>query len=217
MPTITPKTTRAPAAAPSTASDSAKQFASFAKRTGRPSSADRSWSRGWPMSQVEFAFLTRPVAGESAPGMPTPTVPRRPVSASRSRDEAGDRLERRRRSRGGASRTRRRASARAVVVEGDAFDLRAAEVDADAHARGFSSFPEAGFKALAPGKAAGLESRREQAMKRFWILAGALVVTLGSLALAMLLGSASFDFRRYTRAPAPDAEGAARGSRPPTA
>jgi hypothetical protein len=35
-------------------------------------------------------------------------------------------------------------------------------------------------------------------MKRFWILAGALAVTLGALTLAMLLGSASFDFRRYT-------------------
>jgi len=36
-------------------------------------------------------------------------------------------------------------------------------------------------------------------MKRFWILAGAVVITLGALALAMLLGSASFDFRRYTQ------------------
>jgi hypothetical protein len=36
-------------------------------------------------------------------------------------------------------------------------------------------------------------------MKRFWILAGAVAVTLGSLALAMLLGSASFDFRRYAQ------------------
>ena len=35
-------------------------------------------------------------------------------------------------------------------------------------------------------------------MKRFWIAALALLVTLGALALAMLLGSASFDFRRYT-------------------
>ena len=35
-------------------------------------------------------------------------------------------------------------------------------------------------------------------MKRFWIAALALVATLGALALAMLLGSASFDFRRYT-------------------
>jgi hypothetical protein len=35
-------------------------------------------------------------------------------------------------------------------------------------------------------------------MKRLWIFAGALVVTLGALTLAMLLGSASFDFRRYS-------------------
>ncbi len=35
-------------------------------------------------------------------------------------------------------------------------------------------------------------------MKRFWIFAGALVVTLSALTLAMVLGSASFDFRRYT-------------------
>jgi len=35
-------------------------------------------------------------------------------------------------------------------------------------------------------------------MKRFWILGGALVVTLGALTLALMLGSASFDFRRYT-------------------
>jgi len=35
-------------------------------------------------------------------------------------------------------------------------------------------------------------------MKRIWIVACALVVTLGSLTLAMLLGSASFDFRRFT-------------------
>ena len=56
-------------------------------------------------------------------------------------------------------------------------------------------------------------------MKRFWILAGALAVTLGALTLAMLLGSASFDFRRYTRAPAPHAEGPARAAdgRPPDA
>jgi hypothetical protein len=35
-------------------------------------------------------------------------------------------------------------------------------------------------------------------MKRFWIMAGALVVTVAALTLAMMLGSASFDFRRYT-------------------
>ena len=37
---------------------------------------------GRPFSQVEFAFLTRPVAGDSVPGMPTPTDPRTPVSSS---------------------------------------------------------------------------------------------------------------------------------------
>lgn len=36
-------------------------------------------------------------------------------------------------------------------------------------------------------------------MKRLWMFAGALVVTLGALALAMLLGSASFDFRRFSQ------------------
>jgi hypothetical protein len=35
------------------------------------------------MSHVEFAFFTRPVAGEMAPGMPTPTVARAPSSRSR--------------------------------------------------------------------------------------------------------------------------------------
>jgi hypothetical protein len=36
-------------------------------------------------------------------------------------------------------------------------------------------------------------------MKRLWIVAGAVVITLGALAIAMLLGSASFDFRRYAQ------------------
>ncbi len=34
-------------------------------------------------------------------------------------------------------------------------------------------------------------------MKRFWIMAGALAVTIGSLMLALLLGSTGFDVRRY--------------------
>jgi len=34
------------------------------------------------MSQVELAFLIRPVAGEMAPGMPTPTVPESLTEAS---------------------------------------------------------------------------------------------------------------------------------------
>jgi hypothetical protein len=36
-------------------------------------------------------------------------------------------------------------------------------------------------------------------MKRFWILAGAAVVTLGALAVALLLGAAGFDFRRFSQ------------------
>ncbi len=36
-------------------------------------------------------------------------------------------------------------------------------------------------------------------MKRFWILAGALAVTIGALALAFWLGTASFDVRRYSQ------------------
>lgn len=36
-------------------------------------------------------------------------------------------------------------------------------------------------------------------MKRFWMLAGAFVLTVAALTLAMLLGSASFDFRRYSQ------------------
>jgi hypothetical protein len=36
------------------------------------------------MSQVELAFLTRPVVRETTPGMPMPTVPVVPVSDSRS-------------------------------------------------------------------------------------------------------------------------------------
>ena len=35
-------------------------------------------------------------------------------------------------------------------------------------------------------------------MKRFWILAGALAVTLGALILPMMLGSAVFNFSRFS-------------------
>jgi hypothetical protein len=36
-------------------------------------------------------------------------------------------------------------------------------------------------------------------LNRFWILAGAVAVSLAALALAFVLGSASFDFRRYAQ------------------
>ena len=146
VPTITPKTTRAPAAAPSTASERAKQFASFAKRTGRPRSPERSRSRGCPISQVEFAFLTRPLAGERAPGIPTPTVAAASGVRLEVAHETGHRLERR-----PVVVPGRRHPApgelRPVVRERHALDLRAPEVEPDAHARGFSSFREVGFKA----------------------------------------------------------------------
>ena len=60
---------RRPRAAPSTASDSAKQFASFASAPVAPSARREVAGRAArPLSQVELAFLTRPVAGEIAPG-----------------------------------------------------------------------------------------------------------------------------------------------------
>lgn len=36
-------------------------------------------------------------------------------------------------------------------------------------------------------------------MKRVWIFAGALVATLAALGLALLLGSATFDYRRFSQ------------------
>ena len=71
---MTPKTMWAPAAAPSVASDSAKQFASLANRIGRSSSRDRSSASARPFSHVEFEFLISPVAGETVPGIPIPTL-----------------------------------------------------------------------------------------------------------------------------------------------
>ncbi len=83
VPRMTPNTTRDPDAAPSTASESAKQLASFSTRTGRASTAFRSSKNGLPLSQTEFAFRTNPVSGDSEPGIATPTVAARaPVCCS---------------------------------------------------------------------------------------------------------------------------------------
>ena len=82
---MTPNTTWAPAAAPSVASESAKQFASFMSRTGRSSRCSRSRPSGRPLSQTELAFFTSPVWGTTVPGMPTPTVPTSPAARSSSR------------------------------------------------------------------------------------------------------------------------------------
>ena len=139
---ITPKTTCAPAPAPSLASDSAKQFASLASRTGRPSARSRSCCSGWPMSQVELAFLTSPVAGDTAPGIPTPTVPRSPVALSAARTRSGDRLQR-----AVVAAARRLDAAaealRAVRAEPDRLDLGSAEIDADAEAHDARPEPRA--------------------------------------------------------------------------
>ena len=68
-------TTLAPAPAPSTDSDTARQFASFASLTSLPSAVAMSCSKSLPVIQVEFAFFTSPVLGEIVPGIPIPTVP----------------------------------------------------------------------------------------------------------------------------------------------
>jgi hypothetical protein len=73
---ITPNTTGAPAAAPSLASDSAKQLASLASRTGPPRAWARSRSSGWPFSTTVFGPLDQARRRREAPGHPTPTLPR---------------------------------------------------------------------------------------------------------------------------------------------
>jgi hypothetical protein len=79
---ITAKTTARPAAAPSTASDRARQLASLASRTGRPRPASRSSRNRRPFSQVELALRITPVRGDTEPGAPTPIEPRAPACCS---------------------------------------------------------------------------------------------------------------------------------------
>ena len=93
---------------------------------------ERSTPNGRPMSHVEFAFLTRPVAGEIAPGIPMPTVDR-PDLCFRIGDERPDRLQ----SPFVASPRRRHATTqdlRTAAIDGDDFELRAADVDSYPHA-----------------------------------------------------------------------------------
>ena len=125
------------APAPSTASDRAKQLASLATRTGRPSRCARSRSSGCPISQVLLAFFTRPVAGDSVPGMPMPTVPVRPEACS-SRAPVRRWRPTWRGSRAGSRRGNGparglRSAFTVAFVESNALDLGAAQVDADAH------------------------------------------------------------------------------------
>ena len=62
--------------------ETAKQSASLATRTSRPSVRRRSASTGFPLSQVELAPLAIPVSGSSDPGIPMPTLPVAPAFAS---------------------------------------------------------------------------------------------------------------------------------------
>src|SRR3989454_9044692 len=78
VPKITAKTMCLPAPAPSVASETARQLASLAQRTSRPSARPKSLSKGFPFSHVELAFFTKPVLVEIVPGMPQPTVALRP-------------------------------------------------------------------------------------------------------------------------------------------
>ena len=82
VPRIAPNTTLASLAAPSTASESAKQFASFSIRTSLLSRCAISRFRGIPLSAPLFEFLISPVLFDSAPGDAMPTVPDFPVSFS---------------------------------------------------------------------------------------------------------------------------------------
>ncbi len=84
-PRITPNTTGAPSPPPSTASESAKQLASLAIFTGRPSAAVRSPRRSRPCSQVELPIEIRPLARSTEPGTPIPTVSIRPPASASSR------------------------------------------------------------------------------------------------------------------------------------
>ena len=69
-----PKTIAAPRPAPSVASDSAKQLASLASAIVRPSRVSRSRFNGIPFRHTELDPRSRPVARESDPGVPIPTL-----------------------------------------------------------------------------------------------------------------------------------------------
>ena len=120
------------------ASDSAKQLASLAQRTGRPSAALKSRSNGRPLSQVEFAFLTRPLAGEIEPGMPTPSEARLSGIALDFADQPDDLRDRGVVVVAGRGDAPPRELAAVVAGERDRLDLGAAQVHPDPHRSGFS-------------------------------------------------------------------------------
>ena len=83
VPIITPKTTGWPFPAPSTASDKAKQFASFSKLTCLLSSFSRSFLKGLPFNHIELAFFTKAESVDTQPGIPIPTDLESPKSVSK--------------------------------------------------------------------------------------------------------------------------------------
>ena len=84
VPIITPKTTGYFLPAPSTASERAKQLASFSKFISLSSRFSRSFFIGFPFNQIEFAFLTNEESTDIAPGIPIPTDSTNPNSFSNS-------------------------------------------------------------------------------------------------------------------------------------
>ena len=128
---MTPKTMSAPAAAPSVASDIAKQLASLAMRTLAAETRLEIGLERLADQPRRVGVLDEAGRGAIVPGMPMPTVARGPGGLFEIGDERSDGIER-----GGVVITRRvNAQARelATAVERDAFDLRAAEIDPDAH------------------------------------------------------------------------------------
>ena len=73
VPRMAANTTSAPAAAPSVASDRARQLASLARATGWPMAASMSCCSGWPFRQVELQFFIKPEAVR-VPGVPMPML-----------------------------------------------------------------------------------------------------------------------------------------------
>ena len=135
VPRMTPKTMAAPAPAPSRRLGDGKAIGIIGQAQRPAEGARQILVEGRPLSQVELAFLTRPVAGEIVPGMPTPTTAGAAARlALRLRHHLGDGcqgclvvLPRR-----GAPEA---ASGDALPVEGEGLDLGAAQIDADAHSR----------------------------------------------------------------------------------
>ena len=135
VPRMTPNTTRYPAPAPSAASLSAKQLASFSTRTSRPSSARRVAVERVAVERDRVGVLHQ--AGRRADRRPGCRCRRwRPAPSSRLGLRARGRRWRRAspRSRAGVGIRRRRQSA-AIRRQSRDLDLGAAEVDADAVTR----------------------------------------------------------------------------------